>query len=505
MDFLDPKKERMMHTRLLIGYGLVALAIGIATLVLLYQAYGYGIDRQGNVTQNGLLFVSSQPAGATITLNGKPYKSNTNTRVVVPADTYTLQVSEAGYRTWQRQVVVSGGDVQHFDYPFLFPQTLQTTSLGDLAADPSVALQSPDKRWLLVGQSESSGSFIQYDLKNPAQPAATQISLPPDMFTTGDSDGAQSWSLVEWASDNRHALVLHTYTVKGTTDREYILLDRDTPADSVNITNNLSLSQTETVNLFDSKIDQYYVYDSGNQTLQRVNADDGSVVSSLSHILAFKPYASDQLLYVTTQPPSGITTKSDVVTAVFQDGQKTIGLRTLPAGASSYDLNLAQYSGSWYVAVGATNDSAAYIYRDPQSQTVGADGFPAPWRRLPVSDPSFLSFSGNAQFLLAENGQDFVVYDLENVVQYHYHASAPIDQPQLHATWMDGDRLLYVSGGKLVVFDYDYRNLQTLVPANPVYPVFFSSDFSYLYALRAGSADGSAKPALTSTGLVIKH
>jgi hypothetical protein len=87
--------------------------------------------QQGQVLQNGLVFVSSQPAGAAIYLNGERYKSNTNTRVTVPANSYTLRISQTGYRSWERPISVNGGDVQHFDYPFLFPEKLRTTDVAE--------------------------------------------------------------------------------------------------------------------------------------------------------------------------------------------------------------------------------------------------------------------------------------------------------------------------------------------------------------------------------------
>lgn len=501
MDFLDPKKERRSRRRLLIGYCLVSLAIGIATLVLLYWAYGYSIDSRGKVTQNGLVFVSSQPNGSAIYLNGQRYKANTNTRVVIPAGTYTLQITQTGYRDWQRQIVVNGGDVQHFDYPFLFPAQLKTSSLADLSADPTIATQSPDKRWLLLGDASTPGAFMEYDLRNPKQPIPTTIKLPDGSFTPGN--GPQTWTLVEWASDNRHVLLQHTFTSGQATDHEYILVDRDTPTDSVNLTSALKLAPSDTLNLYNNRVDQFYVYSQDDHTLRRVNVSDGSTVSQLEHVLAFKPYGSDMLLYITDQSPTGKTLNGQV-SAVLQDGQQTVTLRSLPAGAPGYDLNLAQYNGDWYVAVAASNDSAAYIYKNPQSEvlTVGQADL-APWRRLPIAGVSFLSFSNNTQFLLAENGQEFVVYDLENVVQYHYRAKEPIDQPQTHAVWMDGDRLLYISGGKLLVFDYDYRNRQVLQPANPAYLPFFSGDYSYVYNLRAGNGS-DVKPALLSTPLTTK-
>lgn len=501
MDFLDPKIERRNRTLLLLGYCLAALAIGIMTLVLLYLAYGYTINKKGQITQKGLLFVSSQPAGATITLNGKPYSARTNTRVNITAGSYALQISKAGYRSWQRPVFVAGGDVQHFDYPFLFPSQLQTTSLGELAASPSLATQSPDKHWLLLGEAEHSGSFLQYDLSNPAKPVQSEISLPQGTFTPGD--GAQTWSLVEWAADNKNVLLLHTYTAAGVAGHEYILLNRETPASSLNLTASLKLAASQAVSLYNSKIDQVYVYDQAAQTLSRVSTSNGSEVSKLENILAFKPYGSDDLLYVTGHAPTGKESAADVASVVLQSGQKTITLRTLPA-SPSYVLNMAQYSGDWYVAVAATNDSTVYVYKNPQSETAStADIYPAPWRRMPLADPSYIAFSNNAQFLLAESGQSFYVYDFENIAQYHYTAAEPLDPPQAHAIWMDSYRLMYVSGGKVLVFDYDHRNQQVLEAADPAYEPFFASDYSYLYDLKPG--DGAAvKPTLTSTSMTVK-
>jgi len=503
MDFLDPIKERRSRLKLVFGYCLVALAIGIATLVLLYQSFGYGLDKQGNVTQNGLVFLSSHPTNAAIYLNGVRYKSNTDTRVVVPGDNYNVQVSLAGYRTWSRTITVNGGDVQHFDYPFLFPATLHSAPLSQLVASPSVGTQSLDHRWLLLGRSDASGVFTLYDFKAPDKPVDTTVSLPDSVFTPGDSTGAQTWSAVEWAADNRHVLLQHSYTQKSTAGVEYILLDRDSPVASVNLTASLHLTAGETLTLFNNRISQFYVFNQAAQTLERINGSDGTVVSKLEHVLAYKAYSDDKVLYITDLPPTGKTVPN-TVSAVLQDGQKAITLRTLPAGASAYSLTLAQYSGDWYVVVGSSNSTAAYVYKNPQSQpTQTTDTYPAAWRRLPVPNPSYSAFSSNTQFLLVENGQDFVVFDFENALLYRYHVAEPLDQPQLHASWMDGDRLTYVSGGKLQVFDYDYHNHQTLLTANPAYLPAFSPDYKYLYTLQTPSADGKAT--LLSTPLTVKQ
>lgn len=64
----------------------------------------------------------------------------------------------------------------------------------------------------------------------------------------------------------------------------------------------------------------------------------------------------------------------------------------------------------------------------------------------------------------------------------------PIDAPQEHANWMDGNRLLYVSGGKLVVFDYDYSNLHGLMASSSAYLPAFSPDYKLVYSLSPNAA-----------------
>src|ERR1700722_21004469 len=98
MDFLDPRKKRAYKIRLLIGYALVTIAIGLAVVILVYDAYGYNLNPEtGNVTQNGLLFVGSKPGGANIYLNGMQH-STTSSRLVLPAANYTLKLTKSGYR-----------------------------------------------------------------------------------------------------------------------------------------------------------------------------------------------------------------------------------------------------------------------------------------------------------------------------------------------------------------------------------------------------------------------
>ena len=92
MDFLDPNKKRAHTIRLFVGYFLVGTAIALASLILLFQSFGYDVDRKtGKVIQNGLIFLSAHPESADVYLNGQR-KDKTDLRLAVPAGPYSVEL-----------------------------------------------------------------------------------------------------------------------------------------------------------------------------------------------------------------------------------------------------------------------------------------------------------------------------------------------------------------------------------------------------------------------------
>jgi len=487
MDFLDPKKRARHTIIILTGYVLIGVAILIATIILLYQAYGFGLNRNGSVIQNGLLFFSSQPRPADIYINGKLSKSKTNTRLVLPSGLYNIKLDKVGYRPWQRTIDLAGGRVAHYDYPLLFPKNLITTRLRSYSAAPGLATQSLDRRWVVVAQAGSMINFDVYDLKNPAK-EPTVISLPSNLLTKAAAD--ESWQVSEWADDNQHVVLKHLYDGK----IEYILVNRTVPAESLNLNQTLSTTPTK-LTLNDKKYDQYYLYNA-DATLQTASLKTPTAVTVLKQVLAYQTYGNDSVLYATDE---GAATGR--VTVKFIENGQTYMVRSLPAG-TTYLINLTKYSGTFYFAIGAASENKVYVYKDPIAQiNARVVRVPIPTQVLRVDNPNYLGFSSNAQFIVTENGQQFGVYDIENKHGYNFKTTQPLDAPQTHASWMDGNRLNYVSDGKLLVFDYDYMNQQTLLAAAPSSLPFFAPDYQHLYALAPGPVAGQFS--LTDTALLI--
>src|SRR5258708_1076212 len=149
----------------MIGYGLTAVAIGLTSIILVYGAYGYGINtKTGQLIQNGLVFVDSKPSGASIYLDGRSQGATTSSRLVLPAANYELSIKKAGYRNWSRKFTLNEHSIARFVYPFLFPVKLTPQNLKVYGSEPPLMTQSADRRWLLVEAPSVDPKNVIFDM-----------------------------------------------------------------------------------------------------------------------------------------------------------------------------------------------------------------------------------------------------------------------------------------------------------------------------------------------------
>lgn len=496
MDFLDPKKVRRNTIQLFIGYALVATAIALTTLILVYFAYGFGVDRQGTLVQKGLVFVSSQPSGAQLFVDDKRV-NNTNTKLNLAAGNYNLKIQRDGYHDWRRTITVEGGSVDHFVYPFLFPRELKTQQIAAYDAAPELTTQSPDRRWLVVRPSgQEEAKFEAYDLSRSQDEVGTPVafSIDPSLLTPSTNPG--KWKAVEWSNNNRHILFLRSFTAGNTEKSEYILVDRQRPEGSHNLSKEFSIDAATTkVSLLDKKPDAYYMHNTETGDLSRVTLDNPNPDKVLADVVAFKSHGTDTIVYVTAKNAP----ENKVIAKILDNGQE-YSLRTL-AASTTYLLNAARFDGDWYIVAGSQAEERTFIYKDPVEQIKKSKVSKAgAIFALRVSQPTNVSFSANAQFVALQNGKNIHVYDIDREQAYRYAAKFALDQPQIKMPWMDGDRFSYVSDGKQVVFDYDNINRRTLAPASAEYESAYDRDYEYLYSFSPRS-DGKPGIALAVTPL----
>lgn len=487
MDFLDPKKKKAHRIRLIVGYILIGIAIALVALILIFQSYGYDLDRKnGGIIQNGLVFIASQPEQASAFLNGKQYSTLDGARLVLPSDVYKLELKREGFRDWSRTFSLAGGTIERFLYPFIFPVNMDVQDRKTYAAAPSFGTQSPDRRWIVVQQPGQLANFDVYDANDP-QKEPTAITVPASVLTASKTNQLVP---VEWSTNNRHILVRHNFA-EGS---EFVVIDREDPNQSFNVNKTLGRKPTE-VTLRDKKFDQFYIYDAATQKLETAEQKDPTPKLVANAVLSYESHGSDMVLYTTAeQAPAG------KVRVVLKDGDGLFSVRELTAGAP-YLLALAQYDGRWYVAAGSAAENRVYVYQDPQAPLKKTPADPIyPVSVLRVNNPQWIEFSASTQFIAVQGGQSFAVYDAEHDQDFRYTIANPLEPAQPQVSWMDGHRLMINSGGKMVVFDYDGINVQTLNSNVPGITPFFDRDYKMLY--NVGPSVGSQQPfALTRTDL----
>lgn len=488
MDFLNPKKKRAHIRRLYIGYGLIAILLSISTLALVIVANGYGVNRRGAITQNGIVYVDTSPVSADIYIDGTK-RGTADARFVLEEGDYTISLSREGYRTWQKDFTLEGSSIERLIYPFLFPQDLKATEIQKYDTTPDIVSASPDRQWIVEHRASDMNNFTVINTSTEEN-TTTTITVPSSILPTRPN---QKLEAVEWSYDNRHLLFRAVFDGGS----EYYMLDREKPNESLNLTQVFGHNFSKVV-LHDKRYDLLYVYSSSTGLVEAADLRTGQLNPIASRILAFFPYGSSKMIYVTKDDaPTGM------VNVTLLDGDQTYALRSLPE-SPAYFLNMASYDGNEYVIVGANTDKKAYLYQDPFGSIKRSPLKAAAVKALLKVDSTITSveFSANTQFIAVQGGSTFAVYDAENNRQYRYDVDLELSDG-IKAQWMDGHRLMLASAGQLNAFDFDGTNKQTLTNVTAGFIPMFDRDYKVMYTVSPAT-NVADKVSLFRTELTVK-
>lgn len=486
MDFLDPKRRRAHRRRLFIGYILMAIVIAIGTMMALYLAYGYDVDREnGQIIQNGIVFVDSKPKGARVYVNDVAERNETDTRLVLPAGVYTVRLEAEGYRHWERTFNLEGGQIQRLVYPFLIPNSLIITDVEVYDATPQLATQSPDRRWVLVQRPGQTYQLDVFDLNQPDH-SPIQVVIPASLLTTPSLEA--SLEVVEWSNDNRHLLFKRNFAGK----TEYIIFDRESPNESVNLNSLLGIKPVE-VTLRDKRPDQVYFLDAFPGTLRSADIKARTISAPLlAAVIGYKSYSDDIILYATREGAEAGKTNINIL-----ERDKIYLLKTV-SESDRYLIDVARYESTWYYVAGSAADDMVFVYKDPLPMIKQETRTPLTVTAiLRIENPRFVSFSASTQFVGVQSGKSVLTLDLELERQYRSEIDQDIGLEQ-QFDWMDGHRYYFVVNQQSYVLDFDGSNLQTLVTSRLSNGPFFDRDYDNVFTIE-GSKQDNNKAALTMT------
>ncbi len=486
MDFLDPRRKKAHRRRLFIGYLLMAVAVSLGTIIILYLAYGFDIDRKtGTLIQNGIVFVDSKPQGARVFLDDVEHRGRTDTRMALPAGTYTIRIEAEGYRHWERTFNLSGGQIQRLVYPFLIPNTFETSDVQQYDLLPGLATQSPDRRWVLVQRPTTTYQFDVYDLNDVEQDPQT-IIVPPSILT--EPSAQSSIKVVEWSTNNRHVLFERTFGDK----REFILLDRERPDESVNINTTFGINPV-VITLKNKHHDEYYYQETLPGVLRIANLGNRTISAPIiDEVIDYKTYGDDIIIFAT---------KKDVEPgrAEFRilEKDRVYTLKNV-AEADRYVMDVSKYDNEWYYVAGSSSEGIVSVYENPLPALKGDSRTPLlVMAIMRIKNPQFVSFSANTQFIGVQSGNELLTIDLYENHQYRTTLEHTIPLTQ-QIKWMDGHRYVYTVNDQSYIIDFDGSNEETLVTSRLRPGPFFDRDYDNVLTFEESKRDGNKK-ALTLT------
>lgn len=468
-----PKRKDVIKRGLV--YALMSGSVIVIVSLLMLAVLGYSFKDRG-LQQGGLLQFASIPSGATVTLDQMALSSRTPSKATADAATHHVTMNRDAYRTWQKSIDLKPGMIGWLSYTRLIPVKLKTEKLRTMPALAG-ALASPDRKWFALLEDASKLSVLIANVQND-KVEYPELSLPPNLATAATAGKPQSFSLDSWSLNGQSLLVKHSYDDDKT---EWLVIDRDNPARSVNITRQLGVTVSKVA--FAGR-DGRTAFALSDGTIRRLNLNDQVISRPLADTVEdFSVFDPDMVLYTTR---ADAITKQRSVGYVRENMKAAQQLGTYADDGQPVKIVMSEYFGKLYVATAhgasvhiTTGDLPREGDRGSQ-RTVATMTLPAAIERL--------SMGSNGRFVVAEMAGQYTTYDLELM---------KMDTTQLKHTsgnarplkWIDPFMTWYDGGNMLRLYEFDGANQQDTIAVAEGYDAVIAPNDKYLYSIgRDGAA-----------------
>ncbi|MDX1765906.1 MAG: PEGA domain-containing protein, partial [Candidatus Saccharimonadales bacterium] len=466
----DFGSKRAKKTQRFVTYGLSTVFVIGFTIVLVLATLGYDIDRgTGEVIQNGLVLVNSEPSGSLVTIDGNPESDDTPGRFSVPEGIHTIRVNRDGYHEWTKSVSVQGSEVVWLYYPLLIPVDAQPKAVTTTKNLEFIA-GVPDGKRFLIRQKSNLPRFKLIEVSKAAVTNEEVLELPEGIFTSKKGK-LGSVKIVGWADGDDKFLVRH----KNGSINEYVVIDTNNVEESINLTEAFDLPLRE-VRFINDDADKLYAL--VNENLRRL--DIGSQTISAPLVESVKQYTLHTDKYITFLK-SGDDGSAEV--GLIDGNQDPRILDDLPGETSDYQIASAEYDGTFHLATLDTASGNLNIKFDPQ-KSGDQDQF-----NIQLAEAKFLSFSGNGRFVMAQSGNSFALYDFDEERRHTFKTDISLSGDEVK--WFDGHRLTLVDKDNVAYLsEFDGTNVVKIGAIDSSINLIYNSGQKFIYSVAPPSKSG---------------
>lgn len=464
---VSKRRQPVMRT---VIYSVMTLCVLVIVTILMLIVLGYSFDeRKGTLEQGGLLQFTSIPQGAIITLDEVKLGPRTNTKATVDAGSHSVNYDRDGYRSWRKTIHVDPGQIGWLNYARLIPNTISPQSLRTFTT-LSGALASPKQNYMLLHQSADQPTFALANIRGDTV-QYRDIALPSGSYTEPAVGKTHRFTLDSWSADEQAVLIRHTYNDN---EVEWLLLNRDSPERSVNITKTFAVEPSKII--FAGTGNRLLFVQTGD-IVRRINLDDQTLSRPLATgVATFTGYDEKTITYASLPNDKQQRTvgyaKTDIVEPQI--------IFSYPADSQPLFASMSTYFNRRYVTV-----------LHGQQLTVHVGNVPTPnqkstlkqFTKQTVPEGALsLDITRNNRFAVVQLRDGYATYDIE---LKKFDKTTWTQQPAVsrELEWID-DYILWTDyGNQLRFYEFDGANQQNIMPVTEGFDVSVSPNDKYVYGI----------------------
>ncbi len=458
-------------------YGVMTISTIVISVVLIFFALGYRLDRNLNFTQGGLVQFRSFPEGAEVTVNDRKQNFKTPGKINLAAGQHTASMALEGYRPWSKAFTLEPGQLVWLNYARFIPNTVVTSNVRNFSTIVA-SLVSPDRHWLWLQTKADVPEFMLADISNEKDPKFTAFELPETAITKKDGHYG-TFEIIEWDLKSQYVLIKHHYGDMN----EFLRVDRSKPAEAINITRVFGLNISE-AHFSGSNANIVFVNTDG--ILRRFDIGNTSASGALvNEVKQFVVYGDNSIAFTGLQAsPDNPALKQQIVGV--HRGDKITTIRTLPTDKQVV-FAYSEYDDHDYLAIGTADSSKIEVIRDPRAD--GAEDTNTVFAQFDLgATPQWLSFSNNGRMLVAQRNNAFATYDLEEARAYQFTLDFGANITT-KLRWLDDFYLWSDAAGKLRIVEFYGKNDREITSVQPGFGVTLSVNGKRLFSVSK-AADG---------------
>lgn len=451
-------------------YSIMTLSVIVIVTLLMLVVLGYSFNQKdGRLEQGGLLQFSSMPTGATVTLDELTLGTRTNTKATVDAGSHSVSFDRSGYRTWKKSITIKPGQIGWLNYARMIPTAITAQSQRTFTALAD-SLASPGHKWLLLQEAADQPQFELADIQGDSV-RYTTLTLPAASYTAPSTSAPRYFELVSWSQNEESVLIKHTFDE---TKTEWLLMDRDEPQKTVNISAALGIQPSKIVF---AGTGNRLLFVQTDDIVRRINMDDLTLSRPLaSQVESFNMFDDKLITYVTTGNDAG----KRIVGYASTDIDQPIALQSLPADGQPLQAILKVYFNKRYLSVAHGQSLTIKNGTLPTASNKGDLKMYAQ-ATIPVGMTQ-LSVSSNGRFIMAQLPDGYATYDLE-LTKYDKTTWALPSASQRSLQWLDDYILWSDNGGQLRIYDFDGGNQQNILAVAEGQDASISPNGKYFYGV----------------------